>query len=103
MMKMSYHAHVERFDRIVKIVETVGIGEIVASLDNYTNEAGRKMSITTTGIALIIAKDDNSLITAFAPDIDLVTSFFRSMGWEKMPTTIYRSIMKNRKMGLTKL
>lgn len=103
MMKMSYHAHVERFDRIVTLIEQVGIGEIVASQEHYASKSGRRMSITTTGIALIISNDDNTLITAFAPDIGLVTSFFRTLGFHEVPTQVYRSVLKNRKMGLINL
>lgn len=70
-MNMTYHCAVERKERVMQIVEKIGIGQVVR--EKYTrtreqvlkNQKGKYICITDTGVTLIKTEDKSKIITMY--------------------------------------
>lgn len=77
MYKLSYHAQVERQERLFAIVDTIGLGREVDRF--YVAEKHQYEVFTDTGV-LIILNEENYVVTAFAVLSDKATAVYRHNG-----------------------
>lgn len=63
-LTLSYHAEVERADRIAFINERIGWGQIIKEAYYH----GRYHCITDTGVALVVASDRQTVVTLYLVD-----------------------------------
>lgn len=94
-INMTYHAKVERIDRLVHIAQTVGFGEEII-LTCINRENNTRECLTETGVIMIKAMHDETLVTAFIANIDKASAMYSSMG-RKIPQYIARKIRNNKK------
>ena len=91
-MKMTYHAQMERTDRLVYIAMTVGFGEVV--FEHRTHE--HRECITDTGVLLVKPLDEEKLITAYIVGMDKAMALYRNTyGNQRMPHRLYNTIRNN--------
>ena len=64
--KMTFHAQVERLDRLAACIERLGVGEV--ALEAVHN--GVRFRLTSTGLCLIYAVNEETLITGCVRLID---------------------------------
>lgn len=106
-MKLTYHARVERLDRIVDILSTVGLGEPIARRINPNNKRINEPSfevLTSSGIILIISEKDE-LITAYATSfIHMKTLYTETHPHMQggIPKFLRQAYQTNLKLGLIK-
>ena len=91
-MKMSAHASNDRADRLTYIALNVGFGNIIYEFktDRHTREC-----ITDTGVLLVMAENDDTLITAYVLDMDKAIALFRQGGYARIPEKMYSKIRNN--------
>ena len=92
---MSYHARIERADRLTYIAMNVGFGEVVLEHKSKST-ANRIECITDTGV-LIVKASNGAIITAYVPSIDKVMAIYRQEGYSRIPTQMMTKITKNAK------
>lgn len=91
---MTYHARIERADRLTYIAMNVGFGEIV--LEHIHEDDPYKVDcLTDTGVLIIKNAVSGTIITAYVPNIDKVIAIYRKMGYERMPTYMINRVRKN--------
>lgn len=91
-MKMSTHASKDRADRLTYIALNVGFGNILYEFktDHHSREC-----ITDTGVLLVMAENEDVLITAYVIDIDKAIALFRTGGYARIPEKVYAKIRNN--------
>lgn len=91
-IEFTYHAQVERIDRLVACVQYLGMNEIIREMpDRYHNAGKNKRCLTDTGIVLVIS-EDGKLITGFMGTVAQVASFYKG---EKIPPSVLNRAKKN--------
>ena len=91
---MTYHARIERADRLTYIAMNMGFGEVVLEHKNTTSH--RLECITDTGV-LIVKASNGAIVTAYIPSIDKVMAIYRQEGYSRIPTQMMAKITKNAK------
>lgn len=70
-MNLTFHAQVERADRIEKIIDTIGFGEPYLETppvrDAITNRVTTKI-LTTTGV-IIVKNERNAIVTCYVASV----------------------------------
>ena len=89
-MKMTYHARVERIDRLAACMTTLGYNEFAYRIPDPRNP-GHVYIITDTGIILVVGADDGAVITGFMATIDKITALFHG----KVPVTLRNKVVHN--------
>ena len=90
---MTYHARVERAKRVKAIAQTIGITRPILE---YIDEADHKRyQLTTKGIVLVLALNEDRLITAFMANINQVSKFYHLCGKKQVSPKIYKVVQKN--------
>ena len=90
MCGMTYHARVEREERINYIIDTVGIGEPVVKVQRPKDK--RYMTLTNTGV-IIITGSDNVIITMYIGTIDEALMTYRNATkMHNMPDGLYKKV-----------
>lgn len=92
-IKMTYHARVERVERIEAIAQTIGITK--PTLEYIDRRDNKRYQLTTTGIILVLALDEDKLITAFMANIDQVNKLYHLCGKKQVSPKIYKKVKKN--------
>lgn len=93
---MTYHARIERADRLTYIAMNVGFGETV--LTHVHEDDPYKMDcLTDTGVLIIKNTYNGTVITAYVPNIDKVMAIYRKQGYERIPTYMMNKVRKNAK------
>lgn len=92
-VNMSYHAKIERIDRLAACVEHIGIGEIVLEIERY----GAVEQFMDNGLVLIINPATNTLITGYMATIKQMYAMFMENGYTKIPDRIYKTVRTNSK------
>ena len=64
-MQMTYHAKVERADRIRHIEQEIGFGQIIKEKYVMQAGAGKYICLTDTGVTIIKTEDKLCMITAY--------------------------------------
>lgn len=90
---MTYHARVERVDRLTYIAMNVGFGEVVLE-HPHPKYADRVECLTDTGV-MIIKGIDGSIITAFVANVEKVVAIYREEGYHRVPTKMMNKVTKN--------
>lgn len=94
MYKLSNHARTERLERFNKIIETIGLEEVIASVKFEEDDTIH--NITSNGIAIITAaKDPTFLITMYMASISYTVELYRRMGRSRVDPYIMRVVEKN--------
>lgn len=89
-MKLTYHAQVERIDRIAEILATTGLGEICRT--RLSVETNRRICITDTGVTLILDRYKDVLVTAYYADLKHTAYVY---GDDRVPEWLVKTIKKN--------
>ncbi len=92
-IKMSKHVMVDRADRMVYIMQTVGFGETVVFTHVHD---GARECLTETGVIMVKAMHEERLITAYIPSLDKVSAMYTEMGL-RVPQYMIRKIGNNQK------
>ena len=91
--KMTFHARVERLDRLVACIEHLGIGEI--ALEAVHN--GVRFRLTTTGLCLIYAINEETLITGYMCPTNKCIAMYNACGYKRVPVGIFKTVTRNNK------
>ena len=91
-MRFSNHFKNHRADRITYINNTVGFGEEIVIEFKYEN---KRECITNTGVCLVMALDDNFVITAYIAQFRKVHALCKGLGMEKIPAELYEVVKNN--------
>lgn len=88
---MTYHAQVERIDRLTACIQHLGFNEIIKVQES--NRHGRNVTrqLTDTGIILVVG-EDGQLITGFMGTVAQVASMY---GDARPPQHIINKAKKN--------
>lgn len=89
-MKLTYHAQVERIDRIANILATTGFGEVCRT--RYSAESGKRICLTTTGVTLILDRYEDVLVTAYYADLKHTAYVY---GDDRVPEWLVKTIKRN--------
>jgi hypothetical protein len=90
---MTYHAQIERIDRLAACIENIGVGEVVLEVERY----GAVEQLTDTGLLLVINPTTNALITGYMVTIKQMYAMFMDSGYTKIPDRIYKTVRTNSK------
>ena len=93
--KVSAHLIQDRGDRIVEISKRMGFGEIAYSF----KEATKTEAITTTGVLVVLSKDEKTIITMYPATLEKATALFRKNSFKTIPNEIYKVIQNNLRHG----
>lgn len=93
VIRMTRHAQVERCDRLAACLTDLGLGEYVLELTSR----GRITRLTSTGLCLIFAPDGETLITGYMCSVKRVVAMYSSMGYKRVPQSIFNTVMGNNK------
>ena len=91
--KMTFHARVERLDRLAACVERLGVGEV--ALEAVHN--GVRFRLTSTGLCLVYAVNEETLITGFMCPINRCIAMYSACGYKRVPTGIFKTVTRNNK------
>jgi len=98
--KLSKHALNDREDRIVWIATEVGFGEILDEIQIYDVERSyRRVSLTTTGVAIIKAINEDFIITMYCPTQRQLKNWYGSQS--AVPIRLWNVAKRNEKRGWT--
>ena len=93
--KMSYHVQVERANRVQKMVEEIGIGQVIK--EKYVGygigQAGRYICLTDTGITIIKSEDKSTIITMYVTTQRELVAVYG--GTKKVPTFLRKKVDHN--------
>ena len=88
---MTYHAEVERIDRITACLETLGMNEFVLEI----KESSKVLRLTDTGILFVFDESGNKLITGYAPGPMKVASLYKRVGYAEAPRKMWLTATRN--------
>lgn len=91
--KMTLHAKTDRLDRLAACVEHLGIGEVVLETINK----GARFRLTSTGLCLIYATNEEKLITGYMCPINRCVAMYSACGYERVPAGIFKTVTRNNK------
>lgn len=93
MYKLTYHASVERLERLLYINLNIGIGEEVC---RSRGRHGNTEILTSTGVVLVLGEND-IVITGFIAHMNKAIGLWRhsERGNTPLPRDIYKTILKN--------
>lgn len=98
-MKLSYHCEVGRANRVQAIIDTVGLGQIVAkkyfrSPDDISyGKPGRYLCITDTGVTMILTEDMETIITVYITTYKELLNVYN--GAKKIPPYLKKKVDRN--------
>lgn len=91
--KMTFHAQVERLDRLAACVEYLGIGEV--ALEAVHN--GVRFRLTSTGLCLVYAVNEETLITGYMCTVNRCIAMYSACGYKRVPVGIFKTVTRNNK------
>ena len=97
---MTFHARVERDNRLEFIIDTVGIGEVICETNRPDDSYGKpvKMRLTDTGV-IIVTSQENKIITAYIATISEAIGVYREATTRhELPSGLYKKIRQNEKL-----
>ena len=96
MNNMTRHAQVDRFDRLAKIVDTVGFGNEYCTI---TQADGALKTLTTTGIVIVRNETTKKIITAYPATLNQAKAIMvKRTGSETLPHSLFKAVMVNQKI-----
>lgn len=97
-MEMTYHAAVQRAERVKNIVDRIGLGQIVK--EKYIRydlaQAGKYICITDTGITIIKSEDKLKVITMYVTTQNELVRVYG--GRNKVPTFLRKRVDHNQSL-----
>ena len=87
---MTYHARIERADRLAACIEHLGLDDIVLEVILHKN----MFRLTNTGIIFVYDVTGEVLITGYMATMKKTTMLYRSQGYERIPQNIYNRVVK---------
>lgn len=95
---MTFHAQVERRARLDYIIDTVGIGEVIAEIRDERDPRIAYQRLTSTGVVVIVGADKRTIVTAFIANIDQAILIYKNAkNVSRLPDGLYRRIKGNQK------
>lgn len=91
--RMTYHARVERIDRITALLTEVGYNEFILEV----KQSGRTLRLTDTGIIFIFDKAGETLITGYLGQRLKVSSLYKQAGYTETPQKVWKTVIRNEK------
>ena len=91
-MKMSYHARVERLDRLVACMTHIGYNEFAYEIPDPRSPQ-HYYTITDTGIILVRGTDDGTVVTGYMATINKLTALFNG----NVPSSLKKVVVRNEK------
>lgn len=91
--KMTFHAQVERLDRLAACIERLGVGEVALEAVHD----GVRFRLTSTGLCLIYAADEETLITGYMCTVKRCVAMYSASGYERVPAGIFKTVTRNNK------
>lgn len=92
-MAMTYHARIERADRLTYIAMNVGFGEVILE-GPHPDHPNRIQCLTNTGVFIVKTKQGD-VVTAFIPTVERVCAMYKYMGYNRVPTYVMNKAKKN--------
>lgn len=92
-IRMTYHARVERNERIEAIAQTLGISNPV--LEYVDRKECKVYQLTSTGVILVIGLYSKALITCFMARLDQAEKLYRLCGKKQISPKVEKKIVKN--------
>jgi len=96
---MTYHARKERCSRIDYIIDTVGIGDVIASIAT-TDSLGRKgfQKLTNTGVIIVLSADEHTVVTTYIATLGQACAIYKTdKNCKFLPDGLYKKINNNAK------
>lgn len=94
---MTNHAQVDRYARLAYIIDTVGLGEIIAEIPNEDYRGGFKR-LTSTGVVIVVSKDARTIVTAYIAKLSQAEKIYRtSRNGQILSQNMARRIINNEK------
>lgn len=94
---MTAHAKFDRANRLEYIINTIGIGNVVAEISTVDKQ-GRAgfQKLTDTGVIIILSADNKTIVTAYIATPDQACTVYKTAKKvSKMPDGLYSRIRKN--------
>ena len=92
-MTYTYHAQVERADRLAKLEEVLGFTSI--ALEVVSVEEHKRFCVTSSGILIIKDLHYDIVVTAYMIDVDHLYHLCMKAGKKQMPPKLYKRVCKN--------
>lgn len=96
-MELTQHAGIDRADRIIKICQTIGMGEIVKVFPARNDYGPTEWCVTNTGILIVRIAGTNQMITAYALREWQLVKLYHSHGIERVPQRLISVVCNNEK------
>lgn len=97
LMKLSAHCINDRKERLLAILQTVDIGEVIAEFKNHNELGPINEIITNTGVLIIQSPEDGKMITAYMITTDKAIAIYRKNGYANPPRSLMTTIKNNEK------
>ena len=94
-LTLTHHARYDRMERLTKIIDCVGIDEIIIETRQHNGTGMARYGLTRSGVILVQSDDGTQLITGFLANINRATAMFASLGYPSVPKNIAKVILKN--------
>ena len=91
---LTRHASVDRLDRLVALVEYLGVGDIVLEVPDDRHEDTIRC-LTSTGIIFVKSITTGAIITGYMAGMDQVHAMYYSANYSKVPSRMYTRVAKN--------
>lgn len=98
--KMTKHMQMDRIDRYVNIIMTLGLGEEVASFPRANEHGPTIHTITSTGIIFVRSVRTQQIITCWVASPSQLYHLYEN---QKPPIALVNKVKKNHQKGYTKL
>lgn len=98
MENMTYHAKIERAERIQKIVELIGMGQIIKKQFRQAEigSRGNWICITDTGITIVKDADGIKIVTIYVTTQRELVAVFG--GPKKVPSFLKKKVDRNQSL-----
>lgn len=93
-VNLTYHARVERIDRLAAIIECLSVGKIILEVYDKRHK-GSILCLTSTGIVLVKSAKDGRIVTGYMANMDQLHAMYYSIGQRHIPPRIFNRVSKN--------
>lgn len=97
---MTYHAMNDRKNRLEYIIDTIGIGNEIASSPSRDDPRVSRI-LTDTGVIIVTNRETKKLVTAYIATINQgVSVYTQGHGVNKAPAWVMKILQKNKQVRL---
>ena len=96
---MTEHARYDRTNRINYIIDTIGIGNVIAEIATV-DDLGRAgfQKLTDTGVIIVLSADNRTIVTAFIGTLAQVCKVYKTAKKsQRLPDGLYNRVINNGK------